>query len=314
MAHLLGRAVGQPRRARCRRRRPARCRTCRRAARASSFFVQPATPNGGFCLTVASDSRSTNDVGDGLRDVDGRARRRVDRPVVIVLEKEHIAAAGAGLHVPIVDAVLDLRARRRCRIDERTDRPTARPMRAIHRVRRPVDRVGQPLPADRRDLLVRILAELHEAARVEVPRGEHVPLAIGSRVDLLPRHHVDVARVPDVDGRRLVGLLARPCRRASRRFVAFVSSFGFAARLAPSRPTSRRPRTPSGRRRTTRAGGTRRCASAGKPRVAAGRRTARRCRSLRPRQDRMRRPFVRSSVSLRSTARSSASFRQVRPL
>jgi hypothetical protein len=29
---------------------------------ASSCFSQPPTPNGGFCRTVASDSRSTNDV------------------------------------------------------------------------------------------------------------------------------------------------------------------------------------------------------------------------------------------------------------
>ena len=58
------------------------------------------------------------------------------------------------------------------------------------------------------DALEEICSERDEAVAVDVPRRQGVALAIGSRVDLLTRHDVDVLRVPDFDCRRLVSLLA----------------------------------------------------------------------------------------------------------
>ena len=103
MAHLLGGAVGQPR-------RPSMpsVGTCQTSylslsSTAASSFVQPATPNGGFCGLVWSDSLSMKEVGSGLRDVRDRARGEVDRPVLVALDEQQVLPGWPGLHEAVVD-------------------------------------------------------------------------------------------------------------------------------------------------------------------------------------------------------------------
>ena len=58
---------------------------------ASSFSVQPATPNIGRSGEVLSDSVSTNEVFAGRRNIGHRFRGQVDRPVLaVVRERPHI--------------------------------------------------------------------------------------------------------------------------------------------------------------------------------------------------------------------------------
>ena len=62
MSRLIGRAGSQPSGARAVGRHLPEVELSYRIT-ASSFLVHPATPNAGFCLIVASDSRSTNTDG-----------------------------------------------------------------------------------------------------------------------------------------------------------------------------------------------------------------------------------------------------------
>ena len=152
------------------------------------------------CVRFAIDERRA----DVLRDVRRRARRRIDRPVVIVLKEQHVSAARAHLRDVIVGAFLDLRALARGEIDKIQIR--RRPAdAAVHRVRRPVRGVGERLMLHRRDLFGHFLSELHETVGREMPGREHAAFAVRFRAHLLLRQHVGVAPVPHVDARRFVG-------------------------------------------------------------------------------------------------------------
>ena len=130
----------------------------------------------------------------------------------------------------------------------------------LHRVRRPVDRVGQPLMAQRHHALCELVAKLHELRPVDVPRRQRVSLTIVSRVDLLPRHDVDVAGMPDFHGCLFVRSFAASLSAGFSPGLSPLSpSFGFAA-PGTSRSSARCRRRSCGHRRTTRDADTRRCA------------------------------------------------------
>ena len=73
VTHLFGGAVGEPGRSSSRPRPPARCRTCRRAGRRRRSSSTRRRRTAASALTVASDSRSMNEVARRLRDVGDRA-------------------------------------------------------------------------------------------------------------------------------------------------------------------------------------------------------------------------------------------------
>ena len=212
---------------------------------------------------------------------------------LIGLQIEQVASTGAGLKGLIVDAVLDLRACSGLDVDEMDIR--RRPAnRALHRVRRPVDRIGQPLTAEGCDAFEEIGAERDEPVGVDVPGGQGVALAIGARVDLLARHDVDVARVPDLDGGWFLGFLlvfflflVGRARRAV--VVGLVAVLGSRLRLlVPSRHADEHGPAVVGPRRAAEGHDARTGGEAGR----RGRVVTYHLAERRPGEEHLRRPFV----------------------
>src|SRR5690606_387967 len=145
--------------------------------------------------------------GDVTGDVRRPAAGEVDGPVVVVLEVEDVAAAGAraveeldlfrnldALASPEVDAVVVV---------------VLRPEHALAFPGRVVDPDGPACAVDDADLLGEFIAEPDESAVVEVPDGEVVPVPIAWRLELLLGDDVDVRGVPDLDACALLRLSCR---------------------------------------------------------------------------------------------------------
>ncbi len=133
------------------------------------------------------------------------------------MEVEKITAAGTGFEiVVVVEPLLNLGARAGSNIDKQNVRGGPADG-TLHGIGRPVGGDCRILVLQRSDLLVQVFAEGSERVLFDVPRSQHVFLAVIFGVELLLRHDFDIAPVPDGDSGRLVFLFV----------LAFVGVFLF---------------------------------------------------------------------------------------